>query len=170
MAASLKSCSLDSVPTFLVRELIDVLLPYITLMVNASLAHGRQPASQKRAIVTSLLKKPGLESTDMNNFRLVSNVSFVSKVVERAVASQLNDYLAHNDLLPRCQSPYRKGYSTETALLRVWSDMLMSVVCLYCACSICLRCSIVSTTRSCCAVYRSASAILASYSTRLRRF
>ena len=80
----------------------------------------------ENAIVTPLLKKPGLDSTDMNNFRPVSNLSFVSKVVERAVASQLNKYLADNDLLPCCQSAYRKGYSTKTALLRVWSDKLMA--------------------------------------------
>ena len=47
-------------------------------------------------------------------------------MVERAVASQLNKYLAYNDLLPHCQSNHRKGHSTETALLRVWSDMLMA--------------------------------------------
>jgi len=68
----------------------------------------------------------GLDSTDMNNFRPVSNMSFVSKVVERVVASQLNEYLVDNDLLPRCQSAYRKDHSTEIALLRVWSDMLMA--------------------------------------------
>lgn len=48
----------------------------------------------------------------------------MSKVVERAVAAQLNEYLLANDLMPRCQSAYRKNHSTETALLRVWSDML----------------------------------------------
>jgi len=47
-----KSCSLDPVPTFLVREYVDVLLPYITRMVNASLSQGRLPVSQKHAIVT----------------------------------------------------------------------------------------------------------------------
>jgi len=62
----------------------------------------------------------------MNNFRPVSNLSFVLKVIKRAVASQLDDYWAHNDLLPRCQSAYRTGHSTETALLSVWSDMLMA--------------------------------------------
>jgi len=81
MAAPMKFGSLDPVPTFLVRELIDVLLPLITLMVNASLAHGRLFASQKRATVTPLLKKPGIVSTDMNNFQTVSNLSFVPKVV-----------------------------------------------------------------------------------------
>ena len=73
-------------------------------MVNSSLAAGRLPASQKHAIVTPLLKKPGLDTADMGSYRAVSNLSFVSKVVERAVASQLNDYLVANNLLPRFQS------------------------------------------------------------------
>ena len=60
----------------------------------------------------------------MSNFRPVSNVSFMSKIVERAVAIQLTEYLSANDLLPRLQSAYRKRHSTETALLRVWSDIL----------------------------------------------
>ena len=50
----------------------------------------------------------------------------MSKVVERAVAIRLNDYLTGNDLLPRHQSAYRKKHSTETAMLRVWSDVLMA--------------------------------------------
>jgi len=47
-------------------------------------------------------------------------------LIERgvALASQLNDYLMANNLLPRFQSAYRKGHSTETAVLRVWSDFL----------------------------------------------
>ena len=119
MKSPVKSCSLDSVPTFLVREFVDLLLPYLTSMVNASLIQGRLPASQKHAIVTPLLKKPGLDTADMNNFRPVSNVPFMSKVVERAVAKQLNDFLTDNGLLPRCQSAYRKRHSTETAMLRM---------------------------------------------------
>ena len=47
-----------------------------------------------------------------------------SKVVERVVTEQLNEYLLTNDLMPRYQSAYRKKHSTETALLRVWFDML----------------------------------------------
>ena len=53
----IKSCSLDPVPTFLLHEFIDLLLPYVTRMVNASLAQGRLPLSQRHAIVTPLLKK-----------------------------------------------------------------------------------------------------------------
>ena len=95
-------------------------------MVNASLVQGRMPTSQKHAIVVPLLKKPGLDAADMGNYRPVSNLSFMSKLIERAVASQLNDYLVANGLLPRFQSAYRKGHSTETAMLRVWSDILMA--------------------------------------------
>lgn len=124
MASPTKSCSFDPVPTFLLREFIDLLLSYVTSMVNASLVQGRLPVSQKHAVVTPLLKKPGLDTGDMSNYRPVSNLSFVSKVVERAVAKRLNDYLVANDLLPKYQSAYRKKHSTETAMLRVWSDML----------------------------------------------
>ena len=62
----------------------------------------------------------------MANYRPVSNVSFASKLVERAVAIRLHGYLSSNDLLPSCQSAYRKHYSTETAMLRVWSGIVMA--------------------------------------------
>jgi len=58
----------------------------------------------------------------MANYRPVSNLSFISKVVERAVKR----ILVANDLLPHHQSAYRKNHSTETAMLRVWSDTLMA--------------------------------------------
>ena len=95
-------------------------------MVNASLLRGRVPDSQIHAMVRPLLKKPGLDTADMNNYRPVSNLSFMSKLIERVVSIQLNEYLSANNLIPRFQSAYRQGHSTETALLRVWSDMLMA--------------------------------------------
>jgi len=124
MKSPVKSCSLDPVPTFLLREFVDSLLPFVTCMVNASLRQGRLPKSQCHAIVVPVLKKPGLNTADMANFRPVSNVTFMSKVVERVVAKQLHEYLAINDLLPRNQSACRRHYSTETAMLRVISDAL----------------------------------------------
>jgi len=94
-------------------------------MINASL-EGRLPISQLHAIVTPLLKKLGLDTADMSNYRPLSNLDFMSKVVERAVAIWLNNYLAGNDLLPCHQSAYRKKHSTETAMLRMWSDVLIA--------------------------------------------
>jgi len=70
------------------------------------------------------MKRSGLDTADMGNYRPVSNLSFMSKVVERVMVNRLDDYLAANDLLPRCQSAYRRWHSTETAMLRVCSDFL----------------------------------------------
>ena len=61
MTSPVKSCSLDAVPTFLVRDYVDLLLPYLMSMVNASLTQGRLPISQRHAIVTPLLTKEGTE-------------------------------------------------------------------------------------------------------------
>ena len=86
------------------------MLPYLTAMVNASLREGSLPESQKRAVVTPLFKKPSLDAQDMRNYRPVSNLSFVSKLVERIVASQLKDYLTLNNLLPQLQSAYKRHH------------------------------------------------------------
>ena len=58
----------------------------------------------------------------MANYRSVSNLSFLSKTVERVVADQLNRYLASGGFMPPLQSAYRACHSTETAL-RVMSDV-----------------------------------------------
>jgi len=62
----------------------------------------------------------------MANYRPISNLTFLSKVIERIVAKQLNDYLAANNLLTANQSAYKRFHSTETTMLRVVSDALMS--------------------------------------------
>jgi len=121
-----KSSSLDPVPTFLLLEFIDLLLPFVTRLVNTSLLAGRLLVSQRHVTVTPLLKKSGLDAANMANYRPVSNLSFMSKVVERTVAIQLYEYLVTHHLLPRYQSAYRKNHSTETAFLRVWCDVLMA--------------------------------------------
>ena len=100
-------------------ETVDLLLPFLTTLVNTSLMQGWLPASQNHAIVTPRLKRSGLDPNDMANFRPVSNLIFMSKVIERAAASQLNTNLSANGLMPRHQSAYRKKHSTERAMLRV---------------------------------------------------
>ena len=78
----------------------------------------------KRALVTPLIKKASLNPDEYKNYRPVSNLSFISKTIERIVANQLHDHLMCNNLMEKSQSAYRMFHSTETALLRVQNDLL----------------------------------------------
>ena len=69
-----KSCMLDPIPTSLTKQYLDALVSLITFIVNASLSTGIVPPQFKQAIVTPLLKKPGLNTNHMKNFRPVKSV------------------------------------------------------------------------------------------------
>ena len=87
----LSNLPLDSIPTFLHRESINVISPYLTAMVNTSLRCGCLPASQKMAGVTPFLKKASLYPYELKNYRPVTSLSFVSKLVETVAVKQLTD-------------------------------------------------------------------------------
>ena len=121
-----KSCCLDPVPTDILKELLPVILPFVTNMCNASLQEGTLPVSQRHALVTPGLKKANADPTDAKNYRPISNLTFISKVVERLVCRQLVSFLEKNGLIPSLQSAYRRGHSTETAVLKILSDILLA--------------------------------------------
>jgi len=99
-AAVSKSCELDPIPTDILKQFLSVSLPCITKMCNASLQRGSLPMTQRNAIVASHLKKTGSDPADVRNYRPISNLAFMSKVVERLVCRQLVAYLKQNGLLP----------------------------------------------------------------------
>ena len=103
------------------------ILPLITEIVNDSLSSGHVPEEFKVAHVTPLLKNTSLDKKVFKNYRPVSNLPFVSKVLERAVAKQLQNYLTVNNLHEPQQSAYRKHHSTETALLCVQNDIVQAI-------------------------------------------
>ena len=117
-----KSCSLDPVPSWIIKQFAGQLAPFIAMLFNRSMSEGSFPSRMKHAVVIPALKKCNLDPADVNNYRPISNLSFLSKLLERCVYAQLTSYLDGNDLMPNKQSAYRPFHSTETAVLDVLSD------------------------------------------------
>ena len=92
-------------------------------IINTSLRDGIVPESFKRALVKPLLKKPGLELLD-RNYRPVSNPSCISKLVECVVAAQLVNHIERHGMMEAHPSAYCSSHSTETALLKVKTDVI----------------------------------------------
>lgn len=118
-----KSCELDVLPTVVLKMFLTELLPLITKLVNLSLSQGIFPEKWKQAVVRPLLKKVGLDLI-YSNYRPVSNLPFLSKVIEKAALLVLNSHAEKHKLLPTNQSAYRKNHSCESALLRLVNDLL----------------------------------------------
>ena len=122
-----KSCCLDPIPTHLLKKTRSSVIPLITTIINLSLQHGTVPSALKSAIVTPLLKKPSLDPDILKNYRPISNLPFISKVLEKVIAARLNEYLSTNSLFEPLQSAYKQFHSTETALIKVHNDIIMSL-------------------------------------------
>jgi len=99
-----KYCQLDPVPTWLVKQHCQLLAPFIALLINTSLSIGSFPAQFKHANVTPLLKKASPDSNKLKFFLLVSNLLFLSKLLEKVVQKQLQCYLTWSDTMPSHQS------------------------------------------------------------------
>jgi hypothetical protein len=120
-----KQCGLDPAPTWQIKDMSATTTPILEKLVNASLHSAIFPTSMKHALVTPIVKKHGLDPCILSSYRPISNLPFISKLLERVVTHQLTTYLNTNHLLPPHQSAYRQHHSTETALLKICSDALL---------------------------------------------
>ena len=121
-----KSCELDAIPTTILKKMLPDVIPLITKIVNISLTDGCFSKDWKTAVVRPLLKRLGLQLI-LSNYRPVSNLTFVSKIIERCMLLQLSQHCNDYDLQPDYQSAYREHYSCETAVLKVSNDILWAM-------------------------------------------
>ena len=111
----------------MIKDNVDTLASVITRIVNKSLEEGVFPSNLKHANITPLLKKENLDKEILKNYRPVSNLPFLSKVIEKIVAARLRTHLEVNKLWCKMQSAYRPFHSTKSALLCVQNDILSSL-------------------------------------------
>ena len=106
-SAKPSTCLLDPIPTRLLKEALPLVSTSLLDMINLSLVTGYVPQSFKVAVIKPLLKKPTLDSGVLANYRPISNLPFLSKILEKAVSNQLCDFLHNNSLFEDFQSGFR---------------------------------------------------------------
>ena len=107
-------------PARLLKEASSIVIRSLTFVLNLSITTGIFPNAWKRARVSPVFKKD--LQTDPNNYRPISVLPVVSKLIERVVFKQLYEYLNDNNLLTESQSGFRPMFSTKTALLEITNE------------------------------------------------
>ena len=121
-----KMCNMDIIPATLLKDALPGLLPTITNIVNASMTQEVFLSSWKIALVIPILTKLGLELIE-SNYRPVSNLPFLSKVVEKCALRGFSKHCKRYDLMPDYQSAYQANYSCEMALVKIMHDIPWSM-------------------------------------------
>jgi len=118
-----KSSPLDFIPTSLIKSCSGAFSHVLARLANLSFEHSTFPAKFKTAQVTPLLKKHGLDDSDPANYRPISNLNTISKVLERLVLARVVPHVSASPSFDAMQSAYRRRHSTETALLKITDDI-----------------------------------------------
>ena len=106
---------------------IQVMIGIVTQIVNGSLSSGIFPLELRTALVNPLIKRASLDPTHYKNYRPVSNIPYLSKVIEKIVSHRLLSYLSKHNLLEEYQSAQKTHHSAETALFEAQNHPLFAM-------------------------------------------
>ena len=109
----------------MVKRTLPLLAETIALMCKLSITEFQD--ALKHAIVCPMLKKPSLDPAELSSYRTISNLSFISKTVERVVAARFSEHVETEHSLPSHQSAYRANHSTETAVTAVHNELMRNI-------------------------------------------
>ena len=120
-----KATGLDKIPCRLVKLAAPFIAKSLYSIFNTSIRHGIFPSDWKVAKIIPLHK--GNEKDEINNYRPISILSSISKILERLIHDQLYEYLTKNNLLSEYQSGFRRFHSTTTSLLDATNEWLANM-------------------------------------------
>lgn len=91
-----KQCLLDCIPTWFVKDNTRNSVPILTKLINTSLTTGVFPNSLKYAIISPIIKKPSVDNNILKNYGQISNIKFLSKVIDLHVVKQIVNHMISN--------------------------------------------------------------------------
>lgn len=117
-----KSSGPDNIPNFILRKVSHSTIEFITIIINNCLNNGYFPLDWKIATLIPIKKKP--RNIDISNFRPISLLSNLGKILERVIGFKMNEHIDNTfQYIPDFQFGFKKEHSTTHALLKIHNDV-----------------------------------------------
>lgn len=119
------ACGKDAITLEMLKLCLPAIAIYITHIINVCLELGVFPTSWKESVICAIPKINN--PTECSHLRPISLLPILSKILEKVVHLQLEEYFSNHNLFPKCQSGFRRGHSTTTALVNISDDLVSAL-------------------------------------------